>query len=64
MNKLKRALSAAVAVAALAALVGCTSGKGLNHRPFVATQSATPTPTSPSPSATPSAPSPSMTPSP
>ena len=62
MNKLKRALSAAVAVAALAALVGCTSGKGLNHRPFVATQSATPT--SPSPSATPSAPSPSMTPSP
>jgi len=59
MRTLKKALAGAVATAALAALVGCTSGKGDNDRPFVATQSATPTPTSPSPS--PPTPSPTPT---
>jgi len=60
MRKLKHALEGVVAVAAITTLVGCTSGSGNNHEPFVATGSPTPTDTTPTPTDT-STPTPTTT---
>jgi hypothetical protein len=60
MRTLKQALLGTIVVAALAALVGCTSGSGESDEPFEATDSPSPTATSPTPTDT-STPAPTMT---